>query len=642
MPAGLPFILWGGGIAALIALFARGRTAHRASMIVLALTALGEAFFAAQALIQGAVFGPTTFSAVFALILNVVACPVALYAVAYGERYRDTYHLPSLDVLTIVFVVGMQGVVLSPTPLVFLLFWEAMSVASFFLVMADGREESQRAALFYLIMTQLGAGALMAGFALLSGGNINASLNQIAGLALVVPERRLLLAFILLFFGFGSKAGLWPFHVWLPLAHPQAPSHVSALMSGVMLKMALYGFLVSLSLFPSMPAAWGTVVIVIGMVTAVYGVLYAVVDRDMKRTLAYSSMENMGLMFVMLGVAIRAQAIDRIELLTAAFSAVMVHAAAHALFKAGLFMGAGTVIATLHDRSLEKMGGLAKRMPRFSMAMLVLSLGAAALPPSGAFAAEWLLMQQIVSALPTLPRVEQGILIAVLAGVAFVGGLAVFAMVKFFGIAFLGQPRSTHAAEATEPPVGLSWPVWLAAAATIGFGLFVPSMLRLLAGVAGRAHAQNGLMISGNGSWSPLFFASVGLAVVLAVYGVRRLLSTPAHERSYHAWDCGQPITAGMEYTAIAFSAPIRFFFRTLLRRTKIVTVEPLVATNPWIARRTFSMEIRRIWYDWLYVPVIKSALFASTWVRRLQNGVIQFYIALIALALVVTVAVAL
>lgn len=611
-------------------------------MLVLAVLTLAEGVLAGQALVTGTVFGPSAFSAIFTLILNVVACPVVIYAMAYGERYRDTYHLPTLDALTVLFVVGMQGVLLSPTPLVFLLFWEMMSVASFFLVLADGRDESIHAALFYLIMTQLGAAAIMAGFAVLSGGVFLASFDQMVFLSQSLPAWSLLLAFVLLFFGFGSKAGLWPFHVWLPLAHPQAPSHVSALMSGVMLKMALYGFLLSISLFPAIPAAWGTASIVVGMVTAVYGVLYAVVDRDIKRTLAYSSMENMGLLFVMLGVAMRAQALGHTGLFTAAFVALIVHATAHALFKAGLFMGAGTIIATVHDRSLEQMGGLAKRMPRFSFTMLLLSLAAAALPPFGAFAAEWLLLQEVVTALPTLPRVEQGILVAVLAGVAFVGGLAVFAMVKFFGITFLGQPRSAHAEAATEPPAGLSLPVMLMAVLTIGFGLATPFFVRVLAGLAGEMHAVNGQLLAGNGRWSPLLFTVCGAGVLLVVYGARRVLSRPGYERAYHAWDCGQPMTAGMEYTAIAFSAPIRFFFRTLIRRTKVVTVNPVVATNPWIVTRTFAMDIRRIWYDWLYVPVIRGALFASTWVRRLQNGVIQFYIALIALALAVTIALAL
>lgn len=638
MFADIPLMMLGGGLAAAIAVFGRGRTGHRVSMLVLALSAVAGAIPAGQAVVGGTAFGASSFSAFFSLLLNVVGCLVALYAIAYGERYRDTYHLRSMDALTALFMVGMQGVLLSPTPFSFLLFWEVMSVASFFLVMADGQDESIRAALFYFIMAQLGAGALMAGFALLSQGQIFISFQEIASTTHTLSPQTLTIAFVLFFFSFGSKAGLWPFHVWLPIAHPQAPSPVSALMSGVMLKMAIYGFLMSISLFPSLPATWGLVVMIIGLVTAVYGVLYAVVDRDIKRTLAYSSMENLGLMFVMLGVAMRAQAFGYVALFIAAFTGLALHALSHALFKAGLFMGAGTVIATVHDRSFEKMGGLAKRMPHFSLAMLILSLAAAALPPFGAFVAEWLLLQQTVSSLPSLPHVEQGILVAVLAGVAFVGGLAVFAMVRFFGIAFLAQPRSQHAAEATEPPTLLSWPVMVMAFLTVALGVGAPYVVSVLSGGRNSMLISSGRLVTGAASLSPLFLAGGLIVAVLVAYVARRVFSNPSHERSYHAWDCGQPITPDMEYTATAFSAPIRFFFRTMLRRTKTVIMTPVVPTNSWIGTRTFSLEIRRIWYDWLYVPVIRAALYVSTWVRRLQNGVVQFYIALIALALAITI----
>lgn len=639
---GIPLSLLGTGLAGIIAIFGRGKATHRVSMSVLAFSAAAGVISAVHALSQHTPFGVSAFSPIFFLILNVVTCLVAAYAIAYGERYRETYDLRSLDALTALFVLGMQGVLLAPTPLTFLLFWEVMSVASFFLVMADGAEESIHAALFYLIMTQLGAGALMAGFAILSGGSLSLTFPQIAMTARSVPPQSLTLAFVLLFFGFGSKAGLWPFHVWLPIAHPQAPSHVSALMSGVMLKMALYGFLLSLTLFPALPGSWGVVVIVIGLVTAIYGALYAVVDRDMKRTLAYSSMENLGLMFLMVGIGMRALALGNTALLVTALSAVVLHAAAHALFKAGLFMGAGTVVAVVHDRSLEKMGGLAKRMPRFSAAMLVLSLAAAALPPSGAFAAEWLLLQHLVSSLSGLSRADQVLFVTILAGVAFVSGLAMFAMVKLFGIAFLAQPRSEHAAHATEPSAGLSWPVMVAAFFTVVLGIGAPVFLRLARMTTDKPSLVTGYLTAGTTSLSPFLLGACGAVLLVAAYALRRLLSQPSHERTFHAWDCGQPITAAMEYTATAFSGPIRFFFRMLLRRDKSVSAKPVVDTNPWIVTRTFSLEIWRVWYEWLYVPVIRAALFASTWVRRLQNGVIQFYIALIVLALAVTVAIAL
>jgi hydrogenase-4 component B len=648
---GVLLCLLGTASSVFLSLIASGKGMRRAALSVLSTaTALGAivsvAFFitpppneiAPQ--LFGIRFQFDTLTAIFFGLLNVVACAVSFYAVAYVERHASDYNVRRLDALLAIFILGMQGVLLASTPFAFLIFWEVMSLSSFFLVMADKKEESIRAALFYLIMTHLGAGAILAGFMLLSGGVIFADYGQLAILALHASPKTILLAFTLMLFGFGSKAGLWPFHVWLPEAHPQAPSHISALMSGVMLKMALYGFLrLVLSILPPIPAAWALPVIGLGLFSAVFGVLYAVIERDFKRLLAYSSIENLGLMFMMVGTAMYARATGLDALAGAALAAAVLHAVAHAIFKSGLFMGAGAVVSQLHTRDLEKMGGLARRMPKFSGAMLILALGAAALPPLSAFTSEWLFLQNVIAAIKIAGPFEQGLFILVLSGFAFVGGLAVFAMVKLFGIAFLAKPRSEHAAEAIEPSRSLAWPVFFMAALTIAGGLLAPAMLRTLGflDIAGPTR-----MTSPVGSLTPISLLVVFMIIGAAIFLLRRLFSNAKNEREYHTWDCGQPITSAMEYTATAFSAPTRFFFRMLLHARKKVAAVPVVATNPWIARRTNTLEIRHIWLELLYVPVSRVVLFLSTRVRRLHNGVIQFYIALILAALVATLALAL
>ena len=636
----------GTGASAVLSLLARGKGLHRAAMATLALaTGVGAltsiAFFIAPALqevvppLLGLRFQFDALSAVFFGLLNVVGCAVSVYAIAYVDQHAAEYSVRRLDALMALFILGMQGVLLASSAFGFLAFWEVMSMSSFFLVMADKKPESIRAALFYLIMTHLGAGAILSGFMLLSGGAVSADFGHIAVLASRVPTSHVLIAFILMLFGFGSKAGLWPFHVWLPEAHPQAPSHISALMSGVMLKMALYGFLrVLLTILPPIPTTWALPIIVLGLLSAVFGVLYAVIERDFKRLLAYSSIENLGLMFTMVGAAIFAQSAGMETLANAALAAVILHAIAHAIFKSGLFMGAGAVVGQLHTRDLEEMGGLAQRMPKFSGAMLLLALGAAALPPRAAFMSEWLFLQNIIAAITIAPPFEQSVLILILSGFAFVGGLAVFAMVKMFGIAFLAKPRSEHAAHATEPSKGLAWPVYFMAALTLLVGVAAPATLRTI-GFNGVADA--GRLTAGGGALSPLALAIVFAAIGLAVFSARRVFSKAANERAYHSWDCGQPITAGMEYTATAFSAPARFFFRMLLRTRKSVTATQVVATNPWIMQRTSTIEVRHVWLELIYTPISHAVLFVSTSVRRLHNGVIQFYIALILAALVAT-----
>ena len=565
-------------------------------------------------------------------MVSFVGAITAWFAIAYVSAHEHLYHLRPLHAFTALFILGMQGVLLSTAPITFLFFWEVMSLSSFFLVFADHKTESIKAAMLYLIMTHLGAGAILAGFMLLTQGSLVTTFLTLSGSA-DLSSTRLAGAFILFLFGFGSKAGLWPFHVWLPEAHPQAPSHISALMSGVMLKIALYGFLrVLLTLLPSIPFWASILIIVLGLLSAVYGVLYAVVERDIKRLLAYSSMENLGLIFTMIGVMTLAESSGELKLASVTMTAVLLHAWAHALFKSGLFMGAGVLIAKAHSRSLEAMGGLAKRLPTFAGCMLVLALGAGALPPFSGFIGEWIFLQELVSSLDRFDVTVSAILVVVLATFAFVGGLAVFAMVKMFGIAFLAEPRTDAIREVKALEPGLTPPIILMAVLTTGFGLFTISPF------AFRGQPLGFLLPMRDGTafyLSALIFLGIAF---LVVFVLRRLFSKYGHERSYHSWDCGQPITPRMEYTATAFSGPVRFFFHQLLQTSKHLETVPVVKTNPWIASKIFRIDIRRFWFDFVYIPIGKAILQFSTFVRRIQNGVIQFYIALILVALVLTI----
>lgn len=612
IPAGILLSMVGTLLAGLLGLL--GRKVHRPSAILLALaTVVGAA--SALAFLLGenreaifsfpliSSFKLDTLSAVFLLIVNGVACPAALYGLTYFEQESGRLHLPTANLLTALFILGMQGVLLSTNTVGFMLFWEVMSMASFFLVMAEKKKSSLSAALFYLVMTHLGAGALMAGFFLSAGGELWMPFEGMRqSLEIAVP------VFLLFFFGFGSKAGLVPFHAWLPEAHPEAPSPISALMSGAMLKVAIYGLLrVLITILPAPALSWAILLILFGLLSAFYGALYAVIHTDLKRVFAFSSIENIGLITVMIGAMVFSNSMGWTELGNAFLGIALFHSLAHAVFKSGLFMGAGAILHEVRDGNIEKMGGLAKRMPKLALAMLILSVGAAGLPPFGAFTSEWLLIHRLMEGIQIGVPLAKGVFVVMLAGVALVAGLAIFAMARLFGIVFLGAPRSVEAAEAKELSKGLYLPVWFMALFTVGIGfLFVPLMLLML-------------------------------MIGLVVFAARRLTSNVAFERKYHTWDCGQPISANMEYTGTAFAAPIRFFFRSLLAIKKEVNSSPVIPTNSWIKTYALTMPLRSIFWDFLYVPIRTAVLWSSSQVRKIQNGSLRFYIGLMLAALMVT-----
>ncbi|KKW32398.1 MAG: NADH dehydrogenase (Quinone) [Candidatus Uhrbacteria bacterium GW2011_GWA2_52_8d] len=360
-------------LSGVVALGGRSLVFHKLSQTLLAvsgvlgLVASFKIFLAPetglQILVEFAEFFPVfqldLFGAIFFSLISFVSVLCAVYAGPYLRSYQETYHLPSLNALVAAFVLGMQMVILSQSPLAFMTGWEVMSIASFFLVMSDRSQDSIRAALLYLVMTHLGAAAILAGFLFLSQGSLFIDFSTLASLAWTAPSWLLWTCFGLFFFGFGSKAGLVPLHVWLPEAHPAAPSHISAFMSGVMLKVAIYGFLrVLLFILPPIGTTASLIILGFGLLTALYGVLYAVVDRDFKRTLAFSSIENIGLIFTMIGVAFFASSVGLEGLYQTAIVAAVFFTIAHAIFKTGLFLASGVVVRAVHSRNLEKMGGL--------------------------------------------------------------------------------------------------------------------------------------------------------------------------------------------------------------------------------------------------------------------------------------------
>ena len=654
-------LAWGLSAAAAAAgLFARHRAlrrVHHAAMIASALAgALGSGVFlasrvppiplGASPLLFGAPLLVDRLSAFFLLLLHLVAAMAAWFGSRYSEDERGHYPLRAVLPLTAVFVLSMQGVLLSSGVASFLLFWEAMSLSAFLLVIADGEEASQKAGLLYLAVAQFGAGALMVGAGMAGAGSLFATFGTLGSTVGLLSPGASALAAGLVLFAFASKAGLAPFHAWLPEAHPRAPSQVSALMSGAMLKVAIYGLLrFTAACWPALPAAWGLVLLVLGLSGAVVAVIYANIARDLKRILAWSSVENIGLAFTMFGFQVLLRRGGWPALADLAMAAMFLHLMAHALFKTGLFLGAGAVIHGTRTGKIELLGGLASRMPWLSAGALVLALSAAALPPAGSFVAELVLLQSVMGAFGTRDAGVVAAAITVLVGVAFVSGLAVFAMVRLFAFTFLAEPRAEGARAAVEPPAALRVPVLIMAAAVVSLGLAAPWLSPLLPvglDMASPPAVAASLVASGSLPWLAPALAAAAVAACLAGWLLRRLLGPPTRVRRYHTWDCGQPIDSTMEYTATGFSAPVRFFLRDIVRAEKHVVFRPVVASNPWIRRG--EMEFRKAGgvLAGLYLPIARLIEGTGAWLKQLQNGVIQFYIALMLATLLLTLWVAL
>ncbi len=592
-------------------------------------------------------FSPTVtlLGAVFFTLISGVSALVGVYSVRYLELYKETYNPLTTQFLTAFFVLGMQGVMFANNVFMFLFFWEVMSITSFFLVFADKSGESFKAAFLYFIMTHLGASAILGGFLILSGGNILFDFANITSAAGNLSPALAALAFVLFLFGFGSKAGLVPFHVWLPEAHPQAPSNISALMSGLMLKVAVYGFIKVVFALTNLPNWAGLMVIALGLFSSVVGVLYAVIERDMKRAFAYSSIENMGIIFTMLGVSIYLLAQNGpVEMI--AFSNLIVvfaifHAINHALFKTALFLSSGVVISRFHSRRLEIMGGLAKIMPLFSFAFLIAILSSLALPPFGTFYGEWGLIQSILNLLhmPFLSATAMIILLVVLALLGLVSGLAVFAMVKIFGISMLGLPRTSHFENETEKrDYLLIFPILVLAIGVIVLGIFAKTIIAWLVSYGDVLATVPAVAVSVPSSQISSVMVFLFPAIVLfGTWALFKVLSREKLEREYKTWDCGQAIDASMQYSSTAFSAPIRFFFLHLLGRDKVLKSKPILATNPWIRDYTFSMSLKSIWKDKLYQPVSSILNALAERVKVLQGGRIQYYLLFVLGTLIVT-----
>jgi hydrogenase-4 component B len=571
-------------------------------------------------------------SSFFLFLLGATAAGISCYAAGYfsGPGHRSAgltcllYHW---------FLASMALVLIADDAYFFMVAWESMALASYFLVTTDHQvPEIRRAGFLYLLIAHIGAIAILLCFGVMrgAGGEYTFEFMRGAGLSPFWASA----AFLLALFGFGAKAGLLPLHVWLPEAHPAAPSPVSALMSGVMLKTAVYGMLrITFDLLPLQLWWWGVIALSLGLLTALFGVMFAAVQTDMKRLLAYSSIENIGIIVAGFGLTIVFHVYDNPRLAALSMAATLYHCLNHACFKSLLFLATGSVLHATHERSLGKLGGLIRSMPWVAVLALAGVLAIAGVPPLNGFVSEWLLLQAFLFS-PGLPNPYLNMLVPVSsAAVVLAAALSAYVMVKFYGAIFLGQPREPAAQAARDAGpwerAGLAW----LAAACLALGIFPIGVLLMLDYVTvpmlnfaiGASAAEGGWLLIApiapeRASFGPLpLLLGVVGAVLLTFVMVRWVYH--GRMRRGAAWDCGYPEqNARMQDTAEGFGQPIKQIFEPFFRITRHLP-------TPFDARPSYFTVVEdRLWY-WLYLPVARLSERISVVIGTLQRGRIHIYL---------------
>ncbi len=580
-------------------------------------------------------------AAFFLVVVNLGGAAASLYGLGYG-RHEPAPHrvLPFFPA----FLAAMNLVVLADDAFTFLLSWEFMSLASWALVMAHHQDpENRRAGYIYLVMASFGTLALLLAFSLLAGPEGGYGFAAMRGGHPTPFVTALVLTLMLL--GAGSKAGLVPLHVWLPLAHPAAPSHVSALMSGVMTKVAVYGFIRVVFDLLGTPSWWSSMVVLfLGGITAVLGVLYALMQHDLKRLLAYHTVENIGIIFIGIGLALAFQANGMALAAALALTAALFHVFNHSLFKSLLFFGAGAVLTATGERDMEHLGGLIHRMPITSFTFLLGCVAISALPPLNGFVSEWLTFQAILQS-PDLPQWGLKILVPGVGGMlALSAALAAACFVKAFGVTFLGRPRTPAAAAAREVDRYSLAAMAVFAALCLLAGILPGFVIDGLAPVThaligSRIPAQAGLpwltivpIAEARSSYNGLLvFLFIAASALIAVYVIHRFASHAL--RRAPAWDCGFPNPSpDTQYTAGSFAQPIRRVFGTLVFRARErVDMPPPGDIRP--AR--LEVDLRDLIWDGIYAPIANAVSYGAERLNHLQFLTIRRYLSLVFLALV-------
>jgi hydrogenase-4 component B len=577
-----------------------------------------------------------------------IVAGVAMAASVFGSSYA--HHSTLDDAVYPLFVLSMLLVAAAANVYSFLVAWEAMALSSFILVIGDGTPRPRRqAAILYLVMTHASSVFVFATFFLIADHAGSTSFAAMAADPLTGNNASL--AFVFALIGFGTKAGLMPLHVWLPRAHPVAPSHVSALMSAAMVKVGIYGLIrVSFAMLAPGETWWAVLLIALGSLSAVMGVLYALMEHEVKRILAFSTVENVGIITIALGAALAFRANGQDSLAAAALVAGLLHAANHGWFKTLLFLGSGSIQTATHTLNLDRLGGLARRMPITGAALLAGSLAVAALPPFNGFAGEWLLMRNLIDLASSDASTASSLAGAgALAALALTGGLAVACFVRLYGIAFLGVARSEAAERATESARAMYVTLGVLALGCLVTGLAAPWLARAFGSITTalvnaegvRSSGDEVLILESGGSISPLVIAGVLVLLAPLPWLLARLFWGANRRQRGAVWTTGVDFRPTMQYTAASFAKPVRLFFHRVLLPERTIAVS-YHGASPLPRLISYTGRVPALFDERLYEPARAAAVWMAGRVRLLQAGSVQLYLlymmtALVLLILVVT-----
>lgn len=599
-------------------------------------------------------------SGLFTMMLGGISLAACVYGIGYNKMFDRQYSHGWLGAMTNWFIASMAVVLVAAHALTFLFAWEIMALTSFALVVYQhAQPEARQAGFIYAIMTQIGTSFLIIVFVLFSlhTGSLQFSAWYAVGGALT--PHMATLAFFLLLLGFGTKAGLVPMHMWLPEAHPQAPSPISALMSGVMIKVAVYAFIrvFGLTLVDSLQPWWGIVVMGIGAISALVGMFYALERRDMKKALAYSSIENIGLIFIGVGASMYFLSIQQPGFAFVAAVAAVLHTVNHAVLKSLMFLGAGSVYYTFHTRSMQFLGGAAKILPITAVVFLFAAIGLMGLPPTNV--SKWLLLQSILSGVTQNSWEAHVLFPFVLAAFALAAGLSFVVFTRMFGIVFLGLQRQPmdHTPHPKPTPWTMNASMLFLAITSLGLAIFNPSLLNTVSRVMPKAwfsamtvqrseyvaasqtishpfiQIDHGMLGVGVNTW---VYVGLFLGLSLLSWVVIRLLGGKQKKIVAPSWDCGFPLTERMQYSSLGFTSPVRHALRYFMRPKETVHVTKGQDNFYFWHERAYTVRTLSFFDEYVVKPISLVFIWAGASIKRIQSGHIYSYLTYMVIALIV------
>ncbi|HSW98009.1 MAG TPA: hydrogenase 4 subunit B [Candidatus Saccharimonadales bacterium] len=583
-------------------------------------------------------------AAFFLFIIAIIALPASVYGIGYMKSYYKKYNIGMFGFFYNLFLISLLLVVTSYNGLYFLFVWELMSLSSLFLVLFEHREaDTIKAGITYFIMTHIGTAFIFVSFLFLyqSTGSFDFGLIKLHSETIPVIARNSILFCMII--GFGTKAGIIPLHIWLPKAHGAAPSHVSALMSGVMIKMGIFMFVRMFFDILPQPTIWlGFTILIVGAVSSLLGVLYALSEHDSKKLLAYHSIENIGIILLGLGSGLVFISMHKPELATLAIIAGLFHTINHAVFKSLLFLGAGSVISQTHTRNIEEYGGLIKRMPYTALFFLIGAIAISGLPPFNGFVSEWLTFQSLFAGIATQSMLTKSLFIFAGASLAFTGGLAAACFVKAFGITFLARPRSAESEKAKESSPLFTLSMGFLAALCLLLGIFAATVVQYLQVVVGSLQGlknQSSVLSTINTTLHVTQGAAalnipillLGLIFsLMVVFGLVYLVSHKQKTTLNDLWACGYGKFPGPrnEITATAFSRTLIVIFKGIFQPTKQHTVEYVDANMRYFSKsRTVTLTIVNVYEKHLYSPLHNGIDALSLQIKKIQGGNVNQYL---------------